>query len=77
MTELINMAGFRFIFTIFVIAVLLISAVHLRNQCDRICYLIYSVSAQQGRLKQELWQKQLRLEGYLNPTSVLNSLSEQ
>ena len=71
------MAGFRFIFTIFVIAILLISAVYLRNHCDRTCYLINSVSAQQSRLKQELWQKQLRLEGYLNPTSVLNSLSEQ
>jgi hypothetical protein len=71
------MAGFRFIFTIFIIAVLLISAVHLRNYCDRTCYLIYSVNAEQSRLKQQLWQKQLRLEGYLNPTSVNNTLQEE
>ena len=71
------MAGFRFIFAIFTIAVVLIFAVYLRNRCDRICHLLNSVSAQQGRLKQELWQKQLRLESYINPAAVSKSSSSQ
>ena len=70
------MVGFRFIFAIFIIALLLIFTVHLRNRCDRMCHLISTVEVQQGRLKQQLWQKQLRLESYINPASVRQQLSE-
>jgi hypothetical protein len=70
------MAGFRFILSIFTIAVVLILTVNLRNRCDRMCHLINSVNAQQNRLKQELWRKQLQLESYMNPTEVSKSLSQ-
>jgi len=69
-TGFIEMAGFRFIFSIFTIAGLLLLTVHLRISCDRICNQLNSVDAQQGRLKQQLWQKQLRLESYINPASL-------
>ncbi|MFA5422732.1 MAG: hypothetical protein WC374_02625 [Phycisphaerae bacterium] len=71
------MAGFRYIYAIFVIAVLLILTVHLRNRCDRICNLIISTEAQQSRLKQQLWQKQLQLESYMSPTMVFKSLPNE
>ena len=45
------MVGFRFIFAIFIIALLLIFTVYLRHQCDRMCHLISTTEAQQGRLK--------------------------
>jgi hypothetical protein len=70
------MAGFRFIFAIVTVAAVLILTIYLRNRCDRICYLINSVNAQQCRLKQQLWQKQLRLESYINPASVTRQTTE-
>ncbi len=70
------MAGFRYIFAIFTIAVVLILTVHLRNRCDRICHLINSAEAQQGRLKQQLWRKQLQLESYMNPAAVRQQMTE-
>jgi len=70
------MAGFRFIFVIFSIAVVLILAVHLRSRCDRICHLVNSVDAQQNRLRQQLRQKQLRLESCMNPAAVRQQMTE-
>jgi hypothetical protein len=70
------MAGFRFIFAIFTIAALLLLTVHLRISCDRICNQLNSVDAQQSRLKQQLWQKQLLLESYTNPAAVGKQMTE-
>lgn len=71
------MAGFRYIYAIFTIALLLIFTVHLRNRCDRICNLIITTEAQQNRLKQQLWQKQLQLESYTSPTTIFKSLPKE
>jgi hypothetical protein len=70
------MAGFRFIFTILTVALLLIVTVYLRNRCDRICHLANMAAAQQNRLKQQLQQKQLRLESYMNPAAVRQQSTE-
>lgn len=71
------MAGFRFIFAIFTVSVLLILAVYLRNSCDRTCHLVYSAQILQNRLTKQLSRKQLQLEGYMNPAALSQTLQRQ
>lgn len=67
---------FYFIFIIFVLTAILIFTVYLRNADNQIFYKLYSLSNEQNRLKQQLWQKQLRLEGMINPAAVSQYISE-
>lgn len=71
------MSQFRFVFAIFCITGILIFAVYLRNATNRLSYNIHAVSAEQNRLRQELWQKQLQLESLTNPAAVYERLEDQ
>ena len=63
-----------FAFVVFYFAAVLIVAVYLRGSNNRIFYRLRIHQAEQARLKQELWQKQLRLESLINPAAISESL---
>jgi cytochrome c-type biogenesis protein CcmE len=65
-----------FVLVIFFFAATLIVAVYLRGANHRVFYLVRTYKIEQGRLQQELWQKQLRVESLINPASVSRRLEE-
>jgi len=65
---------FRFVFVVFYLTAVLILTIYLRNANNRIFYTLCQRTAEQGRLKQELGNKQLRLENLINPASVSDHL---
>ncbi len=65
---------FRFVFVIFYLTAVLILTICLRNANNRIFYKLCMRTAEQNRLKQELGNKQLRLENLINPASVSHRL---
>jgi hypothetical protein len=67
---------FCFVCLVFVFTAVLILTVWLRIANDRICYRLCVIEADQSRLKQELWQKQLRVESMINPAAISDRLEE-
>ncbi len=61
---------FCFVLVIFFFAATLIVAVYLRGADKRTFYEVRMCKIEQGRLQQELWQKQLRVENLINPVSI-------
>jgi hypothetical protein len=55
---------------VFFFAATLIVAVYLRGANHRVFYRLCTYRMEQGRLQQELWQKQLRVESLINPASI-------
>lgn len=68
---------FRFFFVVFYVVAILILTVYLYNVNDRIFYRICTQDTEQSRLKQQLWQKQLQLEGIINPAALSQRLEPQ
>lgn len=66
-----------FVFVVFCFSALLILTIYLRNAENRIFYELVTVNIEQDRLKQQLWQKQLRLESLINPAAVTERISNQ
>jgi hypothetical protein len=56
---------------------ILIFTIYQRNAANRIFYKLYTISAGQGRLKQQLGKKQLELESLIKPAAVLEHLAEE
>lgn len=67
---------FYFVFIIFYFTAVLIFTVYLRSVESRIFYETCAIRTKQGRLKQQLWQKQLRLEGLISPAAVSERAGE-
>lgn len=67
---------FCFVLVVFSFAATLIVAVYLRGADRRAFYEIRTYKIEQGRLQQELWQKQLRVESLINPASISRKLGE-
>jgi cytochrome c-type biogenesis protein CcmE len=65
---------FCFVLVVFFFAATLIVAVYLRGANRRAFYQMRSYRIEQGRLQQELWQKQLRVECLVNPASISRKL---
>jgi cytochrome c-type biogenesis protein CcmE len=61
---------FSFVLVVFFFAATLIVAVYLRGANHRVFYRLCTYRMEQGRLQQDLWQKQLRVESLVNPASV-------
>jgi len=61
---------FRFYFVVFCFTAFLIITIYLRTSNNYIFYRLYTLNAQQGRLKQQLGGKQLRLEALINPAAI-------
>ena len=59
-----------FVLVVFFFAATLIVAVYLRGADKRTFYEVRMCKIEQGRLQQELWQKQLRVESLINPASI-------
>jgi len=68
---------FCLVFVVFYFAFVLILAVHLRITNDRLFYRLCRLRAEQQRLKQQLFEKQLQLESLINPAAVSELLSGQ
>jgi hypothetical protein len=64
------MSRARLIFIIFYLTALLISAAGVRIASSRIFNKFSTALIIQNRLKQQLWQKQLELEGLTGPGAV-------
>jgi hypothetical protein len=65
---------FYFVFIVLYFTGVLLLAVSLRNEDNRNFYKLCALNAEQSRLKQQLWCKQLRLEGLINPAAISRRL---
>ena len=65
-----------FAFVIFFFAGILILAVYLRSANHRVFYTLSGQTIEQGRLRQELGQKQLRVGALTSPDAVLQGLEQ-
>jgi hypothetical protein len=61
-------------YVILCFAVVLLVTVSLRTVNDRIFYRLCVLDAEQNRLKQQLWQRQLALENQISPAAVSERL---
>ena len=64
-----------FVFVVFYLAAILLVAVWIRSANRRMFYNLSKIGAEQSRLKQQLWEKQLQLESLINPGSVYKQLN--
>ena len=64
------MIGFRFIFTVFVVTILLVLSVYIRTSTDGMCYETAAAQIKENRLRQQLRQKQLQHESYISPATL-------
>ena len=67
---------FRFIYVVIFFTAVLIGTVYLRNADNRVCFKLYKLDIRQSRLKQQLWQKQLRVENLLNPALITEGMNQ-
>jgi hypothetical protein len=67
----------RLRFIIFFLTAALILTIHLRTSASRLFHRARLAQVQQNQLTQELWKKQLELEGLVQPQRVLEHLSEE
>lgn len=70
------MSTARFIFIVFSVTGALLFSVFLRRATDSAFYRFRVAHVRQIRLKQNLWQKQLRLENLLNPAALSEHLDD-
>jgi hypothetical protein len=68
---------FRYIFIVLVLLFVCLSAIYLRRLQNSAFYKFRTAQAKQSRLKQELWQQQLRLESLINPASVSEAIKNK
>ena len=68
--------GSRFclVFVVFCFAAVLILTVYLHSANNRIFYELCTLKAEQNQLKQQLGNKQLRLENLTNPVAISQRL---
>lgn len=64
------MSRARLIFIVFYLTALLTAATGLRSASSRIFNKFSTALVTQNRLRQQLWQKQLELEGLISPHAV-------
>lgn len=67
----------RFVFVVFYLVSVLLFTTYLRSANNRIFYKLCVLNTEQSRLKQQLGNKQLELEGLINPAAISQRLSEQ
>lgn len=66
-----------FVFVIFCVTSILLFAVYLRSERNRIFYKFSICKSEQSRLKQQLGKKQLQLEGIINPAAISGTFEGQ
>ena len=70
------MSRSRLVFIVFYLTAVLIATVQLRTISSRIFYRSRGSVVARDAIKQQLWRKQLQLEGIVNPSAV-SERSEQ
>jgi len=68
---------FRFVYSILCVSAILIFAVYLRSANNRTFYKLYMLETSRSRLKQQLGNKQLQVEGLINPAAVAERLEQE
>jgi len=71
----LSIMKFRFCLVAFYFTAVLIFTVYLRSANNRIFNKVCTVNTEQGRLTQQLRQKQLQLEDLINPAAVSQRLN--
>ena len=66
--------AFRLVYAILCLTAVLIFAVYLRGANNRTFYELRVYTAEENRLKQQLWRKQLRVESLINPAAISERL---
>jgi hypothetical protein len=72
---MISRARLRFV--IFVLTATMIGTAHLRISASKMFHKARQAQTRQTHLRQQLWKKQIELEGLLQPQKVLPYLSEE
>lgn len=67
----------RLRFIIFFLTAAVILTIHLRMSASRLFHSYRLAQVQQERLRQQLWRKQLELEGLMQPQRIYQQLSEE
>ncbi len=67
----------RLRFVVFFLTAALIVTVHLRISASRLFYQARQAQILQNQLRQQLWKKQIELEGLLQPQKVFRTLSPE
>jgi Tfp pilus assembly protein PilO len=67
---------FRFVLVVFYVTAVLILTVVVRSSNHRMFYKLCALNAEQARLKQQLWQKQLQVESLTNPAAISERLGD-
>lgn len=67
---------FRCVVVVFGLASILIFAVYLHSANNRIFYKLSTYQSELNQFKQQLWQKQLRVESLLNPASISQRIED-
>jgi hypothetical protein len=68
---------FRITYAVLCITAAFIYAAYLRGSGGQIFFKIRVAQKQESRIKQSLWQKQIELEGLVNPASVSEHAGQQ
>jgi hypothetical protein len=71
----LSIMKFRFCLVVFYFTAVLIFTVYLRSANNRIFNKLCTINTEQGRLEQQLRQKQLQLENLINPAAVSQRLN--
>jgi len=67
----------RLIFIVFYLTALLTTAVGFRSTSSRIFNKFSTAMVTQNRLRQQLWQKQLELEGLTGPHAISERMEQK
>lgn len=67
----------RLRYIIFFLTASLILTIHLRASASRLFHRARLAQVRQDQLTQQLWKKQLELEGLIQPQRILESLSKE
>ena len=68
---------FRTTYAVLCITAILIYAVHLRASRQQVFYKIRQTQKQEDHIKWSLWQKQIELEGLVNPASISEHIGRE
>jgi hypothetical protein len=66
---------FRFSYAIICLTGILIFSIYLRGATDTINYKLYQTNVEHTRLRQQLGNEQIRLEGLINPASLMERVA--
>lgn len=65
------------VYIVFYVTIVLLATVHLRTSSSRIFNRYRYAQVQQERLREQLRQKQLELEGLINPSAVSDQIPQK